>query len=62
MLPTEPENVRVHTPPRVITLDKYQFPIVDDKEDEGMQKEVIPVVKPRAKYNIVERDTRLVHR
>lgn len=61
MLPTEPESIRVNTPPRVITLDKYQFPIVDDKE-ENAQKEVIPVVKPRSKYNMTDRDTRLVHR
>lgn len=52
--------VRVHTPPRVITLDKYQFPIVDDKEEEKVQNDVIPVVKPRAKF--IDRDTRLVQR
>lgn len=61
MLPTEPESVRVHTPPRVITLDKYPFPMVDDKED-NMQKDMIPVVKPRAKFNMPEKETRLVHR
>lgn len=57
ILPTEPEQIRVHTPPRVITLDKYPFPIVD--EEEKNQKEVAPVVKPRTKY---ERDVRLVPR
>lgn len=58
---TEPENIRVNTPPRVITLDKYQFPIVDDKEEEKLQKDQIPVVKPRPKY-VAERDNRIVTR
>lgn len=62
MLPTEPESIRVHTPPRVITLDKYQFPMVDDKLDDNMQKDVIPVVKPRAKFNLSEKETRIVRR
>ncbi|GLV41445.1 Transport and Golgi organization 11 [Carabus blaptoides fortunei] len=62
MLPTEPENIRVHTPPRVITLDKYQFPMVDDKLDDNMQKDVIPVVKPRAKFNLSEKETRIARR
>lgn len=57
----EPENIRVSTPPRVITLDKYQFPIVDDKEEEQFHKDTIPVVKPRPKY-VSEKDNRLIHR
>lgn len=51
--------MRVATPPRQLTLDKYPFPLVEDYEKK--EKESIPVI--RAKMNLNESvDLNLSHR
>lgn len=54
ILPTDPypADVRVATPPRQLTLDKYPFPGVNDFEEKLEEKEKIPVIKTKQKFHI----------
>lgn len=45
-----PGDVRVATPPRSLTLDKYTFPGINDHTEEDNVEDKIPVVKPRTKF------------
>lgn len=40
------------TPPRNLTLDKYPFPLIQDFEDEEKEIDQIPVIKPKARFNL----------
>ncbi|XP_063918080.1 transport and Golgi organization protein 11 [Zophobas morio] len=49
VLPAEPYpgDVRVATPPRTLTLDKYPFPTLEEMDDPELEQ--IPVIKPKKK-------------
>ncbi|RZB40197.1 Miff domain containing protein [Asbolus verrucosus] len=49
LLPTDPYpgDVRVATPPRTLTLDKYPFPGLEELEEPELEQ--IPVVRPKKK-------------
>jgi len=64
ILPTDPYpgDVRVATPPRTLTLDKYSFPGVN--EDKVEEKEKIPVIKTKPQFNLNDsfNESRMLHR
>lgn len=67
ILPSDPYpgDVRVATPPRSLTLDKYPFPGVNAFEDKPQEREKIPVVKPKLqKFNLDDslNESRILHR
>ncbi|KAK9888772.1 hypothetical protein WA026_000998 [Henosepilachna vigintioctopunctata] len=57
ILPTDPYpgDVRVATPPRTLTLDKYPFPEFKDPEQEE-QEEVAIARKPKLNYSLNDSD------
>lgn len=61
LIPTEPYpgDVRVATPPRTLTLDRYPFPGLEELEDPDIQQ--IPVAKPMRK-NVNDSDLNLTLR
>lgn len=55
ILPTDPypNDVRVATPPRTLTLDKYPFPGINEFENDKLQEsEKIPVIKAKPKFDL----------
>ncbi|XP_044267097.1 transport and Golgi organization protein 11 isoform X2 [Tribolium madens] len=55
-----PGDVRVATPPRTLTLDKYPFPTLEEMEDPELNQ--IPVVKPKKKQTFDDSDLNLTIR
>nr|XP_015835755.1 PREDICTED: transport and Golgi organization protein 11 isoform X2 [Tribolium castaneum] len=55
-----PGDVRVATPPRTLTLDKYPFPTLEEMEDPELNQ--IPVVKPKKKQAFDDSDLNLTIR
>ncbi|XP_044738206.1 transport and Golgi organization protein 11 isoform X2 [Chrysoperla carnea] len=52
VMPRDPGVIRVATPPRVITLDKYHYPSVKDPPNDEPS---VPVVKPRSRFNTTDK-------
>lgn len=50
VMPRDPGVMRVATPPRVLTLDKYHYPSVKDPPLEPESN--VPIVKPRSRFNM----------
>jgi len=59
-----PGDMRVATPPRSLTLDKYPFPGVNEFENKVEEKEKIPVIKAKTQFNLNDSliENRMLHR
>ncbi|CAH1368709.1 transport and Golgi organization protein 11 isoform X1 [Tenebrio molitor] len=62
ILPTEPYpgDVRVATPPRTLTLDKYPFPTLEEMDDPEVEQ--IPVIKLKKKQTFDDSELNLTVR